>query len=765
MMQETMAIPADIGNAPSTKSAAAATREKSGSMVKILVLVGIAIVIFMAVSAFSVRTAIQGSSQLTAIEQLYFPVLQRLDANIVRVDKMQEAYIQVVVTGDPDMIDKAGDIAANTNQTFAEIAKLYTASRPVVTRLQADLHRYQDLATQVSHAFLAHSSADMQPMTAEMNASFRALRQDLTDFRQASYEEFTQTLAKTKHDANVDLGLGLALGVMNIAFMAVLVFFIRNNMKMMAIIAVQNATLENRVAERTAQLSQKTSDINAMLQNMKLGVSTVVPGNRIHPEYSNYLRTIFASDDLAGKDLSEALFSASSLGVDAKDQVTVALGAILGEDAMMFDFNSHLLAREMTINPDGRQKIVQMDWSPILGENGTVDKVLLITQDVTQLRELEASSASQRDELEIISKLIRTPVGKFNAFIESSLGYIAENRRLLSGASGNDPATIAALFRNMHTIKGNARTFEFTHITNTAHSAEQTYDMLRKDPSAAWDVHLLHSELDAVDAAVLRYGKVNDDTLGRKGRAADLLTNRGSFISTEQLASLRTMALSIERNAAPEKLTEFNRAIGRLGLVPLSRIVSGAADAVESLATEIGKPAPSIEVIDDDSCFNPQFAETLKSCLMHLLRNSLDHGIEAPADRVRADKAERGTIRFTSQRHGDQLQLRIGDDGRGLALHRLFDKAVAEGVFAATQKPARGAVAELIFRSGLSTAAQVTQVSGRGVGMDAVRTFLAERGATIQIELERPADPDLGFARFEFLLVIPSAALEHGIGQ
>ena len=226
--------------------------------------------------------------------------------------------------------------------------------------------------------------------------------------------------------------MGLGLGVMNLAFMAVLVFFIRNNVRMMAIIAQQNETLEARVAERTAQLSQKTSDINAMLQNMSLGVSTVVPGNRIHPEYSNYLRTLFNVEDLAGKDLLASLFGHSTLSADVKDQVAAALGAILDEDAMMFELNGHLLPREMRLDLCGAQKIVQMDWTPIVGGRGVVEKVLLITQDVTHLRELEASTAHQQDELDIISKIIKISVGKFDTFIESARGYVADIRRRLS---------------------------------------------------------------------------------------------------------------------------------------------------------------------------------------------------------------------------------------------------------------------------------------------------------------------------------------------
>ena len=184
----------------------------------------------------------------------------------------------------------------------------------------------------------------------------------LTSLRHSTYDGFVQTLADSQHDAAVILYMRLALGAMNLGFMAVLVFFTRKKVTMKAVIAEQNATLELRVAERTAALSQKTNDINAMLQNMKLGVSTVIPGTTIHPEYSNYLRTIFNIDDLVSKKLIESLFGNSNLGVDVKDQVTTALESILGEDAMMFDFNAHLLVREMHLkSEDETHKIVQLD--------------------------------------------------------------------------------------------------------------------------------------------------------------------------------------------------------------------------------------------------------------------------------------------------------------------------------------------------------------------------------------------------------------------
>jgi two-component system chemotaxis sensor kinase CheA len=431
---------------------------------------------------------------------------------------------------------------------------------------------------------------------------------------------------------------------------------------------------------------------------------------------------------------------------------------------MMFELNGHLLPREMSIEAGGQRKIVQMDWSPIVNDQGVIEKVLLISQDVTHLRELELSSAQQKDELDTISRIIRISIGKFNEFIESATQFISANRRLIneaqSDAQRRDPELISALFRNMHTIKGNARTFEFTHITNVAHSAEQTYDRLRKDAKAEWIAAEMTAELDAVESAVARYVRVNEDKLGRKGRAAEMLTTRGAFVANEQLVQLGAMAAALVGPQASADLVQLRKAIDQLGLISLTRLVSGAVDSLSSLASELHKPTPTVDLVHGDIAFNSQFAEALKSCLMHIVRNSLDHGIEAPADRLRARKPEQGTLRFLCERRGDRVELHISDDGRGLALHKLYEKGVASGLFGSSEQPTPETIADIIFRSGLSTSEAVTQVSGRGVGMDAVRTFLNEHGASIRIALKESGQK-LGFAPFEFIVDVPLAACSH----
>lgn len=139
---------------------------------------------------------------------------------------------------------------------------------------------------------------------------------------------------------------------------------------------------------------------------------------------------------------------------------------------------------------------------------------------------------------------------------------------------------------------------------------------------------------------------------------------------------------------------------------------------------------------------------------MHIVRNSMDHGIESAQNRLDAGKAEAGTIKFEIVDKGDAVELQISDDGRGLALHKLYEKAVSSGLYSKDASAKAQDVAELIFNSGLSTAESVTQVSGRGVGMDAVKSFLGKQGATIDIVLSEIPDT-LKFTPFKFIITIP----------
>ena len=121
-----------------------------------------------------------------------------------------------------------------------------------------------------------------------------------------------------------------------------------------------------KIQESSLQLKQKTADIQAMLQNMQQGILTVVEGAVVHSEYSAYLEAIFETNDIAGRSLMDLVFADTDLGADVLSQVDAASFACLGEDAINFAFNEHLLVTEISKRmPDGRVKILDLNWSAI----------------------------------------------------------------------------------------------------------------------------------------------------------------------------------------------------------------------------------------------------------------------------------------------------------------------------------------------------------------------------------------------------------------
>jgi len=517
-----------------------------------------------------------------------------------------------------------------------------------------------------------------------------------------------------------------------------------------------------KIEQSSVQLQRKTADIQAMLQNMQQGILTIVDGAQIHAEYSAYLEAIFETQDIAGRPMMDLVFSNTDLDADALSQIDAAVHACLGEESINFAFNQHLLVNEVTRTmPDGRRKILDLSWSAITDETDTVVRLMLCVRDVTELRELAAEAGEQKRQLEIIGEILSVSEEKFHHFVESSAGFIQTNERIISQHACPDSAAIAELFRNMHTIKGNARTYRFQHLTGVAHEAEQRYDALRRgEQDTGWDPQMLIDDLARVKEALTHYATINEVSLGRR--------------SGEQRGGDTSRYVSVEREYLDESLRQLDHADagdlkslqamrdavrGTLLMVGTQRVddmLSGVLDSLPSLAKELGKAEPIVRIDDHGYRLRHEARPTLNNVFMHLLRNSLDHGIETPDERAVQQKPAAGTIRIdVNTAVGDgTLQVTLSDDGRGLALAHIRRIAVERGWIDAGAEVDDDTIAGFIFRPGFSTASAVTDISGRGVGMDAVRDFLAREGGRIALHF---VDGKRGapYRRFETIVTLP----------
>ncbi|MFM2152900.1 MAG: hypothetical protein RL199_1335, partial [Pseudomonadota bacterium] len=143
---------------------------------------------------------------------------------------------------------------------------------------------------------------------------------------------------------------------------------------------------------------------------------------------------------------------------------------------------------------------------------------------------------------------------------------------------------------------------------------------------------------------------------------------------------------------------------------------------VHEVSQKQGKSA-QLEISGADTEVDKAVAELIGDPLVHLLRNAVDHGLESPEERVQKGKPPGGTLKLSARHHGGEVFIRIEDDGRGLARDRIVEKAVANGLVDRARVSALRDedVWNFIFEPGFSTAAQVTDISGRGVGMDVVK--------------------------------------------
>jgi len=170
---------------------------------------------------------------------------------------------------------------------------------------------------------------------------------------------------------------------------------------------------------------------------------------------------------------------------------------------------------------------------------------------------------------------------------------------------------------------------------------------------------------------------------------------------------------------------------------------------VRDLGNELGKQI-DLEMHGAETELDRQVLDLVKDPLTHMVRNSADHGLETPAERRALGKPERGRIRLSAYQEGGQIVIEIADDGRGLSTERIKAKAVSQGLatVAEIEKLSETQIQKFIFAPGFSTAAQITNISGRGVGMDVVRNNIDQIGGTIDVR----SVPGLGVS---FIIKIP----------
>ncbi|HEX7781859.1 MAG TPA: chemotaxis protein CheW [Sphingobium sp.] len=351
-------------------------------------------------------------------------------------------------------------------------------------------------------------------------------------------------------------------------------------------------------------------------------------------------------------------------------------------------------------------------------------------------------------------------------------------------ADPDDRDRLDAIFRFFHTVKGSCGFLNLPRFEKLSHAAEDVLSEIREgkrvaDPATVSAVLAVMDRIGELAEAVASGASLpneNDDFLvqslqqasgadsgeavaasvspaRREGQQSPLRTIRLPLTLIDQLMNgVSDMVLA--RNELSRKLRDrsdpdldsaFERlstcvadmrdAISKTRMQRVDRLFAAIPRMVRDLGRDLGKVI-DLELEGGDVEMDREMVEMVVDPLTHIVRNSIDHGIETPDQRRKAGKPEAGHLRLAARQSGNQIVIEISDDGKGIDTARLVAKAIAAGTLTseAAARMSDQEKVDLIFRAGLSTADQITAISGRGVGMDVVRANVERIGGVITLD-------------------------------
>lgn len=381
-----------------------------------------------------------------------------------------------------------------------------------------------------------------------------------------------------------------------------------------------------------------------------------------------------------------------------------------------------------------------------------LNKVTLSLLNIFRVSSQEARTAANAIEHKIhrISDLLTIDAGAFRMFKTKVLSLATLCQTDIKNFASYTPEAymlgITQLLRHVHTIKSNARLFNMNRVHHAARDFEDTLIKERElhrtgEPaSTRLSPEQLMTHLNFIVSEVDSYNELRVKILGDE--ATREVTASKSMVKLYWFSSLFSRILmhlksprlsSLQLSSIVDEYAQASHTVGREDIADyLPRYDFMLAE----IAQKLGKSLHPLELTGNCRFFPYEHMEHLNDVLVHCLRNAVDHGIEPRNKRLAAGKAEKGRIVIDSRLVSGLCMIRIKDDGRGISRQSVVAKCVERGFFSPieAERMSDEEIFSYIFESGFSTARLVTDVSGRGVGMDVVRDTLHKLGGDVSIK-------------------------------
>jgi HPt (histidine-containing phosphotransfer) domain-containing protein len=618
--------------------------------------------------------------------------------------------------------DELNSILANeVKPTVAAIERRYDDLAELLQGRAAELEALQGARAR-SQKLLALSVGDQQSLQTlrrgilgevlaaeEMRVAVQRSAEDLTSgfkhMQVAVHERVVSTVNEADDSRRKARWMGLLAGLAALAACVVALQRIRTSVsdlresnheleRLRDHLRDANTTLEHKVQERTAALALRERAVQRLLDGMGEGVVQIGTDGRLFAERSRALEGWFGAQPDPDTLAWHYFFPEQE---DAQIYFEMGLEQ-LREGFLPAD----LCVSQMPSRATRAGRTLDLRYRPVIEEGQDAPGALLvIASDVTAQLDAERAQREVQEIQQLISHLLQDRAGFMN-FIQSGV-------LLLQQIEALDDA--AALKMPLHTLKGNCAVYGAQSVASLCHDLESRLEEWAREGEPR---SLSPAQKGALRAAW-------EGLLGRLsgffGEDEDRLS-----LPREELAWLVQQLNGADQVALAQHVEAWL-------LEPARDNLERLALHAQRLAQKLDKMV-QVQVEDNGVLLPPGFARDLWGELIHVIRNALDHGIEPPDERLQADKDAHGQLLLETEFRQDKLAIMVYDDGRGINWRGLAQKARALGL----PCESRADLIEAMFCAGVSTAQEVTEISGRGVGTQAVKNVCEELGGRIEVE-------------------------------
>lgn len=483
------------------------------------------------------------------------------------------------------------------------------------------------------------------------------------------------------------------------------------------------------------EVALQNSRLHMIMDTVPAGLLTIDESFTVSSDYSACVERIFGRSDIAGKNFFDLLDPGDSRA-DMRSELAEYLSLLRIRPLPESEMAALNPLEELTLRRnDGETVSIRLNFFNIHSDGNNIRHQLAILTDITDEKRLsERVERIERENFRL--RAFAEDPDLFMEFLAVSLRTIWRFLEVFAAMHPPDSGWMAAieeLFREVHTIKGEADAFGLDDIVAAAARLETATDRMRRDAGVpvADDLAPLRSGLADLSGAI---GAVHEEMLRVLGESSAGGTELHIKLPLEKIASIRAAFASFVENLTECSahraglMEKVDRVIMDLREIPARRGFAKTLRMVPGLINRCEKMV-NFRFVGADVPIDCAAARELDCALMHLMRNAVDHGFETPEKRLEAGKDPTGTLTLSVERRSETVLIQVTDDGKGLDTASLLEKGLNMG---AVEREKAGTLDDrklfdLVFVPGLTTAQTITDFSGRGVGLDAARSIVTDR--------------------------------------